>query len=36
MRIAAGTCFALFAYEVGFGIDLRAAEQRITAQREAP
>jgi len=35
MRIAAGTCFALFAYEVGFGIDLGAAEQRITAQREA-
>ncbi|MGH7743024.1 MAG: hypothetical protein ACRENS_13500, partial [Candidatus Eiseniibacteriota bacterium] len=34
MRVTQGTCFVLVAYEVGLSIDLQAAEQRITAQRE--
>jgi hypothetical protein len=34
MQVTTGTCFALFAYEVGFSIDLVAAEERITAARE--
>jgi len=36
-RVEKGTCYALFAYEVGFAIDLDEAERRITAatkQRE--
>lgn len=31
-RIEQGACYALFAYDVGFAIDLNEAEQRITTQ----
>lgn len=33
IRAVRGTCHALFAFEVGFSIDLAAAERRIAAQR---
>ena len=34
LNIHKGTCYVLFAYNVGYGIDLDAAERRITAIKE--
>ena len=31
LNILAGTCYCLFAYDVGFGIDLDEADRRVTA-----
>ena len=34
LHIHQGTCYALFAYDVGWSIDLAEAERRITAGTE--
>src|SRR5437867_2126547 len=34
LHVREGCCFALFAYEVGLGIDLDRAEERITSLKE--
>ena len=34
LRIERGTCYALFAYDVGFSIDLDEAQRRITSMKQ--
>ena len=34
LNIDKGTCYVLFAYNVGWGLDLDAAERRVTAIKE--